>query len=962
MKHLSIYIFLALSISSQAQENYTQFVNPFVGTDGHGHTFPGATTPFAMVQLSPDTRIDGSWDGCSGYHYSDSFIYGFSHTHLSGTGCSDYGDINFMPTFVSKPVKPITSERKLYYTFNHESESASPGYYSVKLNNGIKVELSASTRVGIQKYTYSKKGFAWITLDLNHRDQLLEGKINIIDKQTYSGFRRSKAWAEDQLVYFYTKLSKAAESTYIVKDSSGNYRLHIGFWVKAGESVLVKTALSTVDEEGAKLNLVSEMSHWDFQKVRSEANISWNKELNRIKAYGGTIDERKNFYTALYHCMIHPNILNDFDGRYRGRDNQIHKAEGFNYYSVFSLWDTYRALHPLLNIIDKKRSHDFIMTFKAQYEQSGRLPIWELWGNETNCMIGFHSVSVIWNAYLYGVISLDELKSLYPAVYNEAMSNRSGLDKFREKGFLSVEDEHESVSKTLEYAFNMYCVSMIALSVNNQSDAKYFLQLSNAWRNLRDYRTGFMVPRTNGKWIDDFDPSQVNNNYTEANAWQYSLAVQHNIGALGVNKELNLDLFLSMLFNASTKTSGREQADITGLIGQYAHGNEPSHHVAYLFNDRDSIMKYVWKICKEMYQPVQDGLSGNEDCGQMSAWYVFSAMGFYPANPSTSRMVLGEMLFDSVRFVQGDGEAVMYNAVNYDTIRPFFIQGKAIQFGNSNRYFMNYNGPMESITGSGPGLITAQKPFENMQYCSAPVLEYESTVFSDSVNVSIRVNDWELDSEAGFSIFYALVAPGTEVKYIKYYPGNVICIRKSCLLKAFIMVHNKFKPISYVAESRFYKFKNDYEVKIHSNYNKQYTAGGDKGVFDGLKGDADWRKGGWQGYQGQDFIITVDTKVDTKADTLVFGTLQDTRSWILFPGKVKVYGSGDSASFELIGSYENTIPDSMMTSMRADFLVPCNGKSYRYFKIVARQYGRLPDWHPGAGGDSFIFVDELEFR
>lgn len=961
----TLFLSLLFATAANAQNNLTQYVNPFVGTDGHGHTFPGATTPFAMVQLSPDTRIDGSWDGCSGYHYSDSFIYGFSHTHLSGTGCSDYGDIAFMPSLVSKAIIQIQRLDKIYYTFSKKSEKATPGYYSVQLNNGIKVELSATTRVGIQKYSYNRSGYAWITLNLKHRDELLEGKVNQISKRTFSGFRRSKAWAEDQLVYYYFTLNRDADQVIISKDSKGSYKVNLGFKVTKGQTILIKTALSTVDEEGAKNNLEKEMPHWDFQRVKNEATKAWESELQRIKVYGGSLREKQNFYTALYHCMIHPNILNDVDGRYRGRDKEVHKAEGFNYYTVFSLWDTYRAQHPLLNIIDKKRSRDFIMTFKAQYDQSGRLPMWELWGNETNCMIGFHSVSVIWNSYLYGVINLDELKSMYPAVYSEAMSNRFGLDKFRKRGYLTIEDEHESVSKTLEYAYNMYCVGMIAQTVGRADDSKYFKELSQGWRHLYNCNTGFMTPRSNGAWIKDFDPSQVNNHFTEANSWQYSFAVQHN--AFELKKKVNIDRvtysdqLLSTMFNTNSKTSGREQADITGLIGQYAHGNEPSHHVAYLFQSRDSVRKYVSRVCKDMYQPTPDGLIGNEDCGQMSAWYVFSAMGIYPANPSTNRMVLGQMIFDSVRFIQGDGEAVIYNSICPEIVMSDIYNYTGLKFGLSKKYYTDYKVQNAIEEGTSSGF----NPQSEIRYLSAPVLLFNSNVFEDSLEVKIIANNDALLlplRTTNYKIVYTLDGSEPSIKSAQYKTGSSVWLKQTSFLKAKILLFGIGNiQESNLAEGFFYKFSNHYDVKIKSVYNKQYTAGGDKGIFDGLKGDDDWRKGRWQGYQGQNFEVIVDTKLNTQLDSLRFGTLQDTRSWILYPRSISVYASNDSSNFELIGTYENAIPDSMMNSKRTDFIVPCNGKSYRYFKIVATNYGKLPHWHPGAGGEAFIFVDELEF-
>lgn len=947
MKSNCLIAVLCFVSSLFAQNNYTQYVKPFVGTGGHGHTFPGATLPFAMVQLSPDTRIDGSWDGCSGYHYSDTVIYGFSHTHLSGTGCSDYGDINFMPTFVTKPIVHVASEGKLFYTFKHKTESASPGYYTVTLDNGIKVELSATTRVGIQKYTYKQKGYAWVTLDLNHRDQLLEGLITEIDKQTFSGFRRSKAWAEDQLVYFYTKVNKVADRVSIRKDSTGKYTMHLGYWVNAGESILVKTSISSVDENGAKNNLENELNHWDFNKVKSDANKAWNLELNRIKVYGGTFTEKQNFYTALYHCMIHPNIMNDVDGRYRGRDKQVHKADGFNYYTVFSLWDTYRALHPLLNIIDKKRSRDFIMTFKAQYEQSGRMPMWELWGNETNCMIGFHSVSVIWNAYLQNVISKQELEDMYPAVYAEAMNNRTGLDKFREKGYLSIEDESESVSKTLEYAFNMHCVSNIAMTLK-KPEWTTFYKYSQAWKNLKDVNTGFMIPRSNGGWIKDYDPTQVNNHFTEANAWQYTFAVQHQNGALYGNYRL-----LSKLFNTSSKTSGREQADITGLIGQYAQGNEPSHHVAYLFRNNDSTQKYVKRICKEFYKPTPDGLIGNEDCGQMSAWYVFSAMGFYPANPASKDMVFGNMLFDSVRFIQGDGSAVIHKKIPIKKLNnSIFEPYNSVYFGENKEYYLGYDYSSIGNKTSDPYLII-----------SSPVIHSSSEVFKGTQKVAISSNTDYGTSRIMSKFYYTLDGTEPTVNSPEYFGGDSLIIGQSCLLKA--MEVDFEGHISNTAVARFYKYSNDFNIKYNCVYNKQYSAGGNNGLIDGLKGDIDWRKGRWQGFQGQDFEVIVDLQKVTEVDTVIIGFLEDRRSWIFMPNEVMVYGSNDAVNFDFMTSTNdiNNPKDKELDTQRKPLEFDLNAKyKYRYIKIKAMNFGKLPTWHPGAGGDAFIFVDEIEIK
>ncbi len=947
MRVLFSHLIIGLSLSLNAQNNYTQYVNPMIGTGGHGHTFPGATRPFAMVQLSPDTRIDGSWDGCSGYHYSDTLIYGFSHTHLSGTGCSDYGDIAFMPTFVKKPVEPIQNVDLLYYNFKHKNEIAKAGYYSVVLENGIKVELTSTTRVGLQQYIYKASGYAWITLNLKHRDELLEGKITQINKHAFSGLRRSKAWAEDQLLYYYFEVSKDAEQIIISKNEKGETKVNLGFKVKAGEKILVKTALSSVDEEGAKANLQKELPHWNFEQVKQEANAAWNTELNRIKAYGGTKDEKINFYTALYHCMVHPNVMNDVDGRYRGRDKQVHKADGFEYYTVFSLWDTYRALHPLLNIIDKKRSHDFVMTFKAQFEQSGRLPMWELWGNETNCMIGFHSVSVILDAYNKEVISLQELKDIYPAVKAEAMNNRFGLDKFREKGYLSVEDESESVSKTLEYSYDMYCVSEIAEALSYAEDEKYFNRLSQGWQNVYDFKTGFVRPRKNGGWLEPFDPKQVNNHFTEANAWQYSFAFPQDY------EVVRNDLRISQLFNADAKTTGREQSDITGLVGQYAQGNEPSHHIPYLFTSLDSTSKYTKKICNELYKPTVDGLCGNEDCGQMSAWYVFSAMGFYPVNPSSKKFQFGNMIFDSIKFVNGMKSNSIYR--NQLPKENAYLKSNSFNLISGNRDYWGFN-----------KTIFVKGSFSLFESSSAPIIKSNGLNFKDSVILKIEANVDELNTYGNQfdsykpDIYYTTNSEVPLINSILYKENARIVIKDNTIIKAVAI--RRDGVMSATATAHFYKRPNNYTVKIISTYNKQYTADGDDGLIDGLLGDNDWRKGRWQGYQSQDFEAIIDLQTTITVNRISAGFLQDSRSWILFPKQVAYYGSVDGITYELIDSVASNVLASDMNVQRTELSVKGNGKPYRYVKVQALNFGQLPAWHQGAGGDAFIFVDEIRIE
>jgi predicted alpha-1,2-mannosidase len=451
LKHLvnPVLLLFLFSLPVAAQRDLTRYVNPFIGTGGHGHTFPGAIVPYGMVQLSPDTRLTG-WDGCSGYHYSDSKIYGFSHTHLSGTGISDYGDILLIPSV----------GRDYSGRFQHRNETASPGYYSVKLDDeNILVELTTTARVGMHRYTFPATDDANIVIDLAHRDKVLESDLRVTSKTTVVGWRRSQAWAKDQIVYFALEFSQPF-TAYGPADKPR--KTYFRFDTRSGAPVLVKVGISAVDVDGALKNLRSEISHWDFDRVRADAKAAWNAELNKITVSGGTDSQLTNFYTALYHVMTVPNLFMDVDGRYRGRDFKTHVADGFSNYTVFSLWDTFRAAHPLYTIIDRKRTRDFIKTFLAQYEQGGRLPVWELAANETDTMIGYHAVSVIADAAVKGIGGFDLNEAFIAMKHSAELREHRGLAAYIDHGFISTEDERESVSKVLEYAYDDWCIAQVA--------------------------------------------------------------------------------------------------------------------------------------------------------------------------------------------------------------------------------------------------------------------------------------------------------------------------------------------------------------------------------------------------------------------------------------------------------------------------------------------------------------------
>ncbi len=657
MKHHFLFgICLFFTALCFGQNDYAKYVNPFIGTGGHGHTFPGPTVPFGMVQLSPDTRLKG-WDGCSGYHYSDNVIYGFSHTHLSGTGCSDYGDILLMPTVG----KPKFGNKQYASAFKKENEKASAGYYTVFLEKPkVKVELTATTRSGLHKYTFPKSTSANIILDLTHRDRVKQGEINFVGNTEITGKRVSAAWANNQMLFYVIQFSKPFTKSGIVKanvtneslkhDTGSLLKAFVSFNTEEGEVIYARVGISAVSIENARKNLAEEQPEFDFEKVKNNAAFLWNNELNKINVESTDEESKQKFYTALYHCMISPNMYMDVDGSYRGRDFQIHQTPSFNYYTVFSLWDTYRALHPLLTLIDKERTSDFINTFIKQYEEGGRLPVWELSSCETDCMIGYHAIPVIAEAFMKDVKNFNQEKA-YAAMKNSAMEDRNGLRSYKENGYIKFMGEGQNVSRTLEYAYDDWCIAMVAKQMGKTEDYLYFTKRALNYKNLFDPSTGFMRPKQD-VFMSPFDPYRVDHNYTEGNAWQYSFYVPHDLSGqmnlLGGKEKLVA--FLDSLFTTSSKLTGHSPPDITGMIGQYVHGNEPSHQIAYEYNYAGQPWKtqaMTRRIMNEMYHAAPDGLAGNEDCGQMSAWYVMSALGFYAVCPGGSQYAIGSPIFSN---------------------------------------------------------------------------------------------------------------------------------------------------------------------------------------------------------------------------------------------------------------------------------------------------------------------------
>lgn len=969
---LLLTIFFGLKIPVSGQQDLTRLVNPFIGTGGHGHTYPGASMPFGMMQLSPDTRM-ADWDGSSGYHYSDSVIYGFSHTHLSGTGIPDYCDILFMPFFGK-----VHWDNKDYRSgFSHKNEKASPGYYEVLLDkDNILAQLTSSFRSGMHQYQYDRAAKDHsLLIDLQHRDEVLDSWIEFVSPTEIRGFRRSKSWAQDQHLYFYAKFEQPIASFQVNSgnDSTNSLKYNRGKNLKAAlrfkktgreRTLRVKVGISGVSVEGARRNLETEIPHWDFNQVRKTAITEWNKELTKIKISGGTRDQQVVFYTALYHASLSPNIYQDVDGKYRGTDLRVHEASGFNNYSVFSLWDTYRTLNPLMTIINPNKTNDWIKTFLAQYQQGGMLPVWELSGNETFCMIGYHSVPVIVDAYQKGIRDFDANLAL-KAMLSYAESDRYGLKHYRERGYIGNEADHESVSKTLEYAYDDWCIAQFAKMLGNDKVYQEYLHRSQHYKNLFDPRTGHMRGKIQSAWFSPFDPREVNNFFTEGNSWHYSFAVQQDIETL-IQLHGGKEKFatkLDELFTTSSELTGRNQADVTGLIGQYAHGNEPSHHMAYLYNYAGMPWKtqeLIHRINNEFYLNSPDGLIGNEDCGQMSAWFIMSAMGFYPVVPANGDYVIGSPLFDEVTVNLEGGKKIIIRkhgknpAAKY--VKGLKWNGKQI----SRSYLMHADllqgGVLEFEMEEFPSKTWAVEDKdlprsvvnENL-IVSVPYFNLKDRNFSESKEVIIETLD-------GSEIYYRIENGEPQKKFLKY--TGPFRIDSSCTVTSFTSKRGKeSKRVS----QYFHRIPGDKFIKVLTEVHPMYTGGGPAKLVDGLTGDAQWRSGEWHSYHKNDFTAIVDLKSEKSVKYLGIHVLQDVSPWIIFPKEVFFSTSNDGINYGNEIRVINQIQPSI-DGAKTQELGTMVDLQARFIKVVAVNGGPLPNWHESAGQPSHLFIDEVIIR
>ena len=896
-------------------------IDPFIGTGGHGHTHPAATAPFGMVQIGPDTRREG-WDGCSGYHYTDTTVWGFSHTHLSGTGVGDYGDFLFKPwsgPFADQPV-----------AFRKASERATAGYYGVTLGNGTKAEFTAAERGGFHRYSFAANTNPELWIDLNYRDRVLRASARLEGSVLHLS-RVSQAWAKEQHAYLAVFVPAGA-----MVDIVDSLHVRITFSSRATE---LAVGFSGTDSQGAQRNLRATLaSSRNFEGCAARTAELWQAELDRAQVAGGSAAQKRIYATALYHAFSVPNLWSDVDGRYRGMDGRIHSDADHAHYTVFSLWDTYRTAHPLYALVQPERTRDFIATMLDMHEQSGRLPVWELAGNETNCMIAYHSVSVLADAHAKGY-EIDS-ERLLKAMVATAQTPVFGIPNYRSIGYLSIQDESESVSKTLEYSYDDATIAWTAARLGRSDVAEQFWRRSQGWISLLDPETGLMRPRDNGDFMQRFEPREVNNHFTEANAWQYSFAPVHDLGrwtSMLAGQGRTLEGQLDELFAAPSATVGREQADITGLIGQYAHGNEPSHHIAWLYaaTERpDKGHERIREILETMYSDQPDGYQGNEDCGQMSAWYVMSSWGLYPLVPGEARYAVGPMLWDHVALRaeglatdvvrSGDGPLVLgYHVGNESTQSKSYLDHADLARGASIHIEHGSNAAnLEPYRNVKHGIAGEVQPAPRIQVPRR--FEGETTAFVDGVPQTITESK-------------ALVA------------GDGVTRHRS-------VAETTKKPHGWTAQI------------ISGTPNPQYNPGS-ASLVDGVFGDVDWRKGEWTGVQGEDLVIEIrpDKIRRTKGFDLEIRLLKDIKSWIALPAGGELWIERPDGTTQKVGewiepkaldeepSYVARVSKGFSASSRSDQRIAA-------IRVVLRNPGILPSWHPGAGGQTFIFADEISIR
>ncbi|PQJ09961.1 alpha-mannosidase [Flavipsychrobacter stenotrophus] len=724
LKKVSILFALALSSYAQAQ-NLTKYIDPMIGTGGHGHTYPGATVPFGMVQLSPDNGDEG-WDWCSGYNYSSPAIAGFSHMHLSGTGCGDWTDISVMP----HTSLIADSFRFFKVPFDHKNEQASAGFYSVAMNNGVKVSLTTTERVGFHKYEFPKGSTPFVRFQLNYMinwDSTVKTRILLLNDSTVVGYRYSYGWANVERVYFAARVNRSIKNLHIfecrthgeikqIDETGKDYNGELEFTDLNGQPLMMKVALSSVSYDKA-LEALREIKGWDFEAYKKKAEMMWEHELEKTVVKTNDEHLKRIFYTAVYHTCLAPVLYSDADGYYKNAKDNVRRMRKGQRYTVFSLWDTFRGLNPLFTLTQPTRNIDILNSMLAFYEENGLLPVWDLSTFETNCMSGYHAVPVLADAVLKDTKGLDA-NLVFEAMLASANQKERGTQDYIKYGYLPSDKGSFSVTLTVEYAYDDWCIAQVAKKLGKMDLYATFMKRADSWKQLFDAKTGFMRgKKANGTWVTPFDPYFAStdwrtSNYEEGNAWQYTFFVPHDIqglaNAFGGNDAFLLKL--DSLFSVNSNIKGESAPpDMSGLIGQYAHGNEPSHHIAYMYN----FVGQPWKtqervrnIIETMYHDQPEGYAGNEDCGQMSAWAVWSMMGFFPANPANGEYVFGSPVFDDLSLKLPSGKTMQIKTKN-NSKANMYIQGITL---NGKPYSKTYISHADLLKGGVLEFTMGDKP------------------------------------------------------------------------------------------------------------------------------------------------------------------------------------------------------------------------------------------------------------
>ncbi|WP_162150104.1 GH92 family glycosyl hydrolase [Saccharicrinis fermentans] len=1003
IKSLLTIIFFAVIFCACEREsaNLIGYVDPMIGTDGIGHTFPGATVPFGMVQLSPSNDFK-SWNWCSGYHYSDTILKGFAHTHISGAGLAGLGDILLMPTVGVVQLNPGTEDDPAsgYRSrFSHKSEKSTPGYYSVLLDDyNVKVELTASERVGFHRYTMSKPGVLNVIIDPTHNimERIVETGVEIVSNTTLRGFKRCEGEGGARTVYFYAKFSKPFVSYGVAKGDSimegekrlkgTNTKAYIQAKLKHDEVLEIQVALSFVGYQGAKANLNAEVQGKSFDDVKRLAQSKWEEKLNKMIVTGSSQADKRTFYTAMYHSFISPNLISDVDGRY-WLEGKVYQSD-FPQYSNFSTWDTFRALNPLFTIVEQEKTAEFVNSLASRYtETKVGLPVWECMGHDNVCMIGYSAVSPMVDAALKNIKGIQP-EEVYEAVKAAAMSlekhspnyDKNGMDYYLKMGYVPGE-LNCAVSKTTEQNYYDWCISALADRLGKKDDAALFAERSVGYKNLyRSDKKRLYSKYTTGEWremkLNVWDDLIAN--YVSGNIWGYSAFVPHDVNGLMelIGGKDEFAKWLDDIFLDTTSIDGHTHVDISGFIGKYGHGDEPSQHMPYLYNYAGQPWKTqerVRQVISEFYHDKPDGLVNNDDLGQMSAWYLFSAMGFYPVCPGDMKYMIGSPLFKKVVINLENGKQWIIKA-NNDPKKNIYIQSVTL---NGEPYTKSYltheqimnGGNLVFEMGAAPnkkwGVLPEDRPISKVhtekanrlpQITHKPFDKDRSEVFEEAYQVKLVCNTEKAD------IYYTLNGDIPHKNSKRYKKPFVI--HKTTNLKA-IAYADGMQPSfvydrTYYAGRRFGDLKDGFPRITMITRPKKFGDSDGNMLMDLKVGSGSFNDGRWTGFDGEDMVATIDFGQAISIDNVSIGYLSNTAVWIFPPSAMVIRASLDDDKYEIIGSKKWRFSQEELEGpfvKREEFTF--KSQKIRYLNIEVSNYGIVPDWHAAAGHKGWMFVDEI---